>query len=164
MEQLKEGAKALDSVSPGLCGSTNVMWDCYLDKESNLLLALNPTKLHHAIQEAIGESGMILRTSLLDVWLANHHGPASTFDSLEESHVRSEMWPEVLHVQGESQLCNFSRDNFRITLQLTERIFAMINPELVYAMVIKRGPSRQPMEPVGQYKFERKQGVLTYDW
>lgn len=161
MRKKEKGAIAPESVS-GWCGSTNVMFDCYLDDASSLGVAFNPEKLDLMVQEKIKESGMIRRKGLLDVWESKHRGPCTSFHSLQESHVRLETWPAELHVQGETQLCNYSRDNSGIAIRLTESIVKQLRPHLVYARIIKRGPG--PDMSFRELTVVRQRGVLVFAW
>lgn len=123
------------------CGSLNVMFDLYLDAASASEVAFSAEKFDRMICEAIGESGMTLRKSFVDEWKKSvQEGPASLFYSLEESHVRIETWPEEGHVQGEVQLCNFSKNNEEAAQQLAERIITALNPAVAQILYIGRGP------------------------
>ena len=122
------------------CGSTNIMFDLYLDKESECSVALDPTKLHRVLRKAIKEIGMIRRTGVLDVWESKHSGPATSFHSLQESHVRVETWPKERHVQGEVQLCNYSRNNALAAKRFTRLVIEYLDPATAYVLCIPRGP------------------------
>lgn len=141
------------------CGSTNVMFDVYLDKASKRSIAFCPEKLDRMIREAIEKSGMIRRTGVLDIWESKRSGPATSFHSLQESHVRVETWPKESHVQGEVQLCNFSRDNSATAKRLAELIIMALNPAVVQLVIVARGPG---MVLVLQESIERKRGVLVF--
>lgn len=173
METTRNGAQAPGSVAPGLCGSTNVMFDAYCASDGNVALLRSPEELQDMIREKIADSGMTWRTGTLDVW--PEHGPScSTWDSLEESHLRSavaavgpslsavrgETWPQHLHVQGEGQLCNYSRDNSEAALALVKEIVLALRPELAYVQIIKRGPSRRPIEIGEQYRYTPQDGFV----
>ncbi len=122
-------------------GSTNLMFDLYLDAESNVKLAFSPGRLHWTLRNAIRGVGMTQRKSLLDPWETKLTGPASFFHSLEESHVRIETWPEDMHVQGEVQLCNYSRNNTEATWRLAWFIIDTLNPARGQILPITRGPN-----------------------
>lgn len=121
------------------CGSLNIMFDLYLDR-SSAAAAFSPKKFDGLIREAIKKSGMTLRKAFLDCWKSEQEGPASLFYSLEESHVRIETWPDENHVQGEVQLCNFSKDNAQATRQLAEHIISGLNPAATEIVFVSRGP------------------------
>ena len=121
-------------------GSTNVMFDLHLNQESNCKVAFSPEKLDRMIRKAIKKVGMIRRKGVLDVWESKHSGPATSFHSLQESHVRVETWPKECHVQGEVQLCNFSRDNSAAARRLADLIIENLKPATTQRLVITRGP------------------------
>ena len=125
------------------CGSTNVMFDLHLGDESNCRIAFSPGKLDRMIRKAIKQVGMIRRKGLLDVWESRQFGPATSFHSLQESHVRVETWPKESHVQGEVQLCNFSRDNSAAARRLTDIIIKNLQPVTTQIFVITRGPGKK---------------------
>lgn len=155
----EEGAQALGSVSSGLCGSTNVMFDAYCGPDSNLELVRNPTLLQEMIRGKIARSGMTWRTGMLDVWHGEEHPPGSSFDSLEESHVRSETWPQVSHVQGEGQLCNYTRDNSTPTIDLVKDFILELKPEYACIQIIYRGPNKSRSILIGdQYGYTPERG------
>ncbi|MDP1707223.1 MAG: S-adenosylmethionine decarboxylase [bacterium] len=116
------------------------MFDLYLDTASNSATAFSAETFDRVICGAIRESGMTLRKSFIDAWKSAQEGPASLFYSLEESHVRIETWPEENHVQGEVQLCNYSKDNADAARQLAKRIISALNPATTQVLFINRGP------------------------
>jgi len=122
------------------CGSLNVMFDLYLDAASNTTVAFSAEHLDVIIRAAITKSGMTLRKSFTDAWKSESEGPASLFYSLEESHVRIETWPEEHHVQGEVQLCNYSKDNAEAARRLAESVIKALNPAATSILAISRGP------------------------
>lgn len=121
------------------CGSLNIMFDLYLDESSNDA-AFSAERFDSILRASIEASGMTLRKAFIDAWASEHSGPASLFYSLEESHVRIETWPEEGHVQGEVQLCNFSKNNEQAARQLSDRIVTTLNPAVSATVVIRRGP------------------------
>ncbi len=133
-------------------GSTLVLYDLYLDEESNYGLALSPRKLHEEMRAIISDVRMKHRTGLLDVWEREDIGPATSFHSLEESHsrasvagfARSETWPKELHVNGEVQLCNYSRDNMPAAKEFARLVIARFEPATAHLLVIVRGPGSPP--------------------
>lgn len=129
---------------PTNCGSLNILFDLYLDAESNCGVAFSPHALDSLLKKTIAEIGMVRRTGMLDVWKTKYSGPASSFHSLEESHVRVETWPEDRHVQGEVQLCNFSRDNREATMQYARLIIERLKPASAHLLCIPRGPGPRP--------------------
>ncbi len=122
------------------CGSLNIMFDLYLDAASNTAVAFSAEQFDVVIRAAIQKSGMTLRKSFVDAWKSEQEGPASLFFSLEESHVRIETWPEEKHIQGEVQLCNYSKDNAGAARELAERIIKALNPAITQIFFINRGP------------------------
>lgn len=151
--------------SPALkwCGSTNVMFDLTLDRKSALKIAFCPEVLDQVIIKAIKEAGMERRTGLIDPWETTRRGPASFFHSLQESHVRAETWPDRMHVQGEVQLCNFSRDNSGATRQLAERIIRKLKPKTADLLVIIRGPDKN-FDVRSMSVTRSKGGMLVFNW
>lgn len=141
-------------------GSTLVVYDLYLDEESNLGIALSPRCLHAELERIIGEVGMFQRTGLLDVWESADCGPATSFHSLSESHSRNfcaapefnraETWPgeRITHVQGEDQLCNFSRNNEAAAKLFACLVIERLKPVSAEILVIYRGPG-QSLRPAG---------------
>ncbi len=121
-------------------GSTNVMFDLRLDEKSNCRIAFSPEKLDRMIRKAIKLVKMKRRKGILDVWESKQFGPATSFHSLQESHVRVETWPKECHVQGEVQLCNFSRDNSAAARRLADLIIENLKPATTQRLVITRGP------------------------
>ena len=122
------------------CRSLNVMFDLYLDEQSNNATAFSASIFDAVIRKEIVASGMTLRKYFIDAWESETEGPASLFYSLEESHVRIETWPAERHVQGEVQLCNFSKDNEGAAQGLANCIIAVLNPVLWEKLLIHRGP------------------------
>lgn len=121
-------------------GSTVLLFDLYLDEESDHSLALNPTLLHRKLKVCIEKVGMKRRKDLLDEWKSPTEGPMSSFISIEESHLRVETWPDELHLNGDVQLCNFSRDNSGIAADLCLSVIREINPKHAYVLTCVRGP------------------------
>ncbi|MBI5405415.1 S-adenosylmethionine decarboxylase [Candidatus Kaiserbacteria bacterium] len=136
------------------------MFDLLLDRKSKRGTAFSPRNLGVLIRAAIREAEMTLRADLLDAWGSKRRGPASLFYSLEESHVRVETWPEHSHVQGEVQLCNFTRDNSRATRHLAEIIIKALNPANMQLLVIMRGPGEN-LTPVELVTHERGSFVVA---
>ena len=140
-------------------GSTLVVYDLYLDEKSNLDTALSPKRLHAELERIIGEVGMLQRKGLLDVWDSEDYGPATSFHSLSESHSRNycapefnrvETWPgeQITHVQGEVQLCNFSRNNEDAAKLFACLVIELLKPVSAEILVIYRGPG-QSLRPAG---------------
>ena len=142
-------------------GSTLVVYDLYLDRRSNLGIALSPKRLHAELERIIGEVGMFQRMGLLDVWDSEDYGPATSFHSLGESHSRmffcaaaefsrAETWPgeQITHVQGEDQLCNFSRNNEDAAKLFACLVIELLKPVSAEILVIYRGPG-QSLRPAG---------------
>lgn len=125
-------------------GSTLVGYDLYLDKQSNCELAFSPKRLHEEMRSLIAEVGMTHRRGLLDVWETAEAGPATSFHSLNESHHRVETWPDELHVNGDVQLCNYSRDNALAAKRFVQTIIERLQPAKAYVFVISRGPGPRP--------------------
>jgi len=133
-------------------GSTLIVYDLYLDKQSNSNLALSPRLLHKEIHNIISEVNMKRRTGILDVWETKEAGPATSFHSLEESHnrasvvnfARAETWPDELHINGEVQLCNYSRDNTSAVQLLVKLLIQHLEPSVAYLLFIGRGPGPLP--------------------
>ena len=144
------------------CGSTNVMFDLELDKGSAYKIAFSPEKLDQVIIQEIKRAGMERRTGLVDPWENMRSGPSSLFHSLQESHVRAETWPDRMHVQGEVQLCNFSRDNSGTTKRLAERIIKKLKPKTADLLIIVRGPGRN--FDVRAMSVVRQEGKLVFPW
>jgi S-adenosylmethionine/arginine decarboxylase-like enzyme len=128
---------------PDGCGSTNVFFDLYFKSVTKHMAAFCPEKLDRLIRNAIAGSGMQRRTGVLDVWETKEFGPATSFHSLQESHVRVETWPKEGHVQGEVQLCNFSRDNSAAARRLADTIIQSLQPTTVEIIVLIRGPGKK---------------------
>ena len=124
-------------------GSTNVMFDLHLNEKSNCRVAFSPDKLDRMIRKAIRAVRIKRRKGVLDVWESRQSGPATSFHSLQESHVRVETWPKERHVQGEVQLCNFSRDNSAAALRLADLIIKNLKPATTQRLVITRGPGKK---------------------
>ncbi|HVB20080.1 MAG TPA: S-adenosylmethionine decarboxylase [Candidatus Paceibacterota bacterium] len=122
------------------CGSLNIAFDLYLDAVSNSNVAFSAEKLNVVIRKAIKKAGMTLRKSFIDPWESVQEGPATLFYSLEESHVRIETWPAEGHLQGEVQLCNFSKNNEKAAQHLAECIIGSVNPETTQVLFLRRGP------------------------
>ena len=121
-------------------GSTLISFDFYLDKESNLTLAFTPKFLHTWIGKLIDSVGMKKRKRLLDAWETVNRGPLSSFTSVAESHVRIETWPDELHINGDIQLCNFTKDNSRAAENFVTFLLDGINPWAAYTLTCLRGP------------------------
>lgn len=139
----------------GGCGSTSMVFDFYLDKRSQCALAFSPVKFDQVFLEEIENIGMTRRQGALDVWkLEEDYGPATSFHSLEESHVRAETWPEKMHMNGEIQLCNFSRDNSEAAKSFVRNIITRFNPARAQILCIKRGPGVD-LEMVKSVKWRR---------
>ncbi|MBI2410070.1 hypothetical protein HYV30_03455 [Candidatus Kaiserbacteria bacterium] len=134
------------------CGSTLIVYDLYLDKRSNARIALSPKLLHKEVSKIIAEVNMHRRTGVLDVWESKEAGPATSFHSLEESHnrlsvinfARAETWPKEMHINGEAQLCNYSRDNTRAARLLVRRLIERLDPARANILLIGRGPGPMP--------------------
>ena len=92
------------------------------------------------------------RTGVLDVWETKDTGPATSFHSLEESHnrlsvinfARVETWPKELHINGEVQLCNYTRDNTKAAKLLVTRLIEHLEPARANILLIGRGPGPAP--------------------
>lgn len=133
-------------------GSTLIVYDLYLDKGSNSRVALSPKLLHKEIRNIITEVNMTRRTGILDVWETRETGPATSFHSLEESHnrvsvvnfARAETWPDELHINGEVQLCNYSRDNTNVVQLLVNLLIQHLQPSTAHLLLIGRGPGPLP--------------------
>jgi len=133
-------------------GSTLIVYDLYLDKDSNSALALSPKILHKEIHSIITKVNMHRRTGVLDVWETKEAGPATSFHSLEESHnrasvvnfARAETWPDELHINGEVQLCNYTRDNAPTVRSLMKLLIEYIQPSTAHLLFIDRGPGPVP--------------------
>ena len=117
-----------------------MMFDFYLDEKSNCSIVFSPAALDRILREEVAMIEMTRRTGLLDLWELEHVGPATSFHSLQESHVRVETWPAEFHVNGEVQLCNFSRDNEQPAKRLVRHIIGRLNPATARILCIKRGP------------------------
>lgn len=135
-------ARGLAPVPDG-CGSTNVLFDLYFAKVTKHTVAFCPERLDLLIRNAIKGIGMVRRTGVLDVWETREFGPCTSFHSLEESHVRLETWPKEGHVQGEVQLCNFSRDNSVAARRLADIIIQSLEPTIIEIIVVTRGPGKK---------------------
>jgi S-adenosylmethionine/arginine decarboxylase-like enzyme len=144
-------------------GSTLISFDLYLDKESNLKLAFTPQPLHKQIGKWINAVGMKKRRSLLDTWGTIKSGPISSFTSVAESHVRIETWPDELHINGDIQLCNFTKDNSRAAHKLLCFILEEINPWTAYALTCVRGPG-PILTPVRRATFFRGKGPVVEEF
>lgn len=135
-------------------GSRNIMFDLHLDKESKCPIAFSAKKFDRIICAAIKDSKMNLRKKFVDVWKTKRSGPASLFYSLSESHVRIETWPERSHVQGEVQLCHYTRNNSKAAMGLAECIIASLNPASTQVQIIDRGPD-QNLVPLRSIRWKR---------
>ena len=128
-------------------GSTVILFDAY----GVNALAQRPHELKQAVRTRI--KGLQLTPRERDL-LDNHYGDdesASTiFVPLEESHVRLhanffrvETWPEEgNYINGEVQICNYTRDNQYLTYVLFWNIMALLEPKRVEVMSVSRGPFR----------------------
>ncbi len=141
-------------------GSILLAFDFVLDDESDVSLVLNPKVFFGALKKAVPESGMTLREGFLDVWENPTSGPMSAFISIAESHIRVETWPDELHVNGEVQLCHYSRDNSKSAVGILERIQEMINPGSGQILRISRGPGPM-LTPEIKVTFRRGQPLVV---
>lgn len=142
-------------------GSTIILFDLYLDRESNLKGVISPAQLHADMQDMIGNAGMQCRDAhLLDVWQKSDFGPATILQSISESHLRTtsvippeillnfvrlETWPndgelKEIHINAEAQLCDFSRSNAEATEKLVWDMIHMTQPRVAYLLSVRRGP------------------------
>lgn len=162
-------------------GSTLIAFDLDFDDESNLSLVFSPEALHAVLGEIISGAQMIAREHLLDVWDTLEHGPATSFRSLQESHIRvvpryphtpngefirAETWTEDhprAHANGEVQLCNYSRDNSEAAWQIVLAIIKISNPASASIMVIERGPGR-PLRQAGTLVYKRAMPLPESTW
>jgi S-adenosylmethionine/arginine decarboxylase-like enzyme len=175
MDQIRveEGAQALGSVERGLCGSTVIRVDAYLDKGSKLAIAQSPDLLQQMVRKAIDKAGMTWLDKWRYVWEPNEqgHNPFTTMDCLAESHVvtavagisnlRAETWPEVLYVQMDVQLCDYSRPNYHPAVDLSKDVTLGLDPKCAYLQIMRRGPLPGPMEIGDQLEYTRAKGFVV---
>ena len=117
------------------------------------LLANAPEKLLETVRSIISARLLVPREiNLLDSWGTAAQGACTVFVPLEESHVRvsvrspeqfvrCETWPDRNnYIDGEIQLCNYTRDNRILTRELFKDLRAALDPQHGSYIVIECGP------------------------
>ena len=133
-------------------GSTIVLIECH---GCDPKIAGSPLKLHVVMRGLIVYAGLTVRDESLDVWESPKSGPATSYHTLSESHVRaftiqasqsfvrSESWTEPQHefyVGADFQVCNYSQDNRDVPKRMALKLAELLGAREYQYMVIQRGP------------------------
>ncbi|MDE1924653.1 MAG: hypothetical protein KGH79_00515 [Patescibacteria group bacterium] len=125
----------------------------------------HPAQLRDAIRAIITRQGLTPRENdFTDTWGSREEGPSTIFIPLKESHIRLwifsgiinrllrlllgmlaffriETWPDRKnHVNGEVQICNYSRNNRMATAEIVVALAQLLKPKLISLHIFQRGP------------------------
>ncbi|HCR52584.1 TPA: hypothetical protein DIV48_02995 [Candidatus Kaiserbacteria bacterium] len=144
-------------------GSTNILFDLYFTAEDAKRFGIfERENLRRVIREAIKRVEMTWRSGFVDEGHGWEPGAMSVFESIQESHVRTETWPQDLHLQGEVQLCNYTKDNSKAAWALLMAIVAELHPRKGSYLVVERGPGRRiRVKRGGQFAWEDNRIFLS---
>ena len=139
-------------------GSILILFDMYLDAMSNRAVAFSPRRFDRTISKSIMQAGMVRRRGMLDVWESMRECPCTSFHSLQESHVRCETWPNEGHLNGEVQLCHYSRDNSEAAREMVQYIVRVLKPAIWTLLIVRRGPGMAGRTPYPVESVRMKRG------